>query len=619
MPRGASPNALARGRRVIGRVAIGLTSVARSRQMMAHGDPRRRPAVLAGVATERPMKVLGFNCNVFNSAAALVVDGQLVAAAQEERFTRRKHTGDFPENAIRYCLAEGGLTLRDLDVVGFHWVPLHHFHRRLWQIVQNLPDSVLFWGTHAGRWSNMVLVPWELERRFPVGGGRPRYRFERVRHHVCHAASAYLASPFEEAALLTVDGSGEMATSTLGVGRGREIRLFQETFFPHSLGYLYVALTHYLGFIPDSDEYKVMALASYGGPDLLPRFRRLVRCGPAGTFELDLSYFAFQRGIRDPWVSPRFVREFGPLRRRGEPLEQRHYDVAFALQRTLEETVLHLARHLHARTGLRRLCYAGGTALNSVLNARLLRETPFTEVFVQPAANDAGTAIGSALYLDHGGTGGARRFVMRDAALGPAYSDQECRRALEAAGYAWRELTEEERTREVARLIAAGAVVGWFEGRMEMGPRALGHRSILADPRRPEMKDTINAKVKHRESFRPFAPAVLEEAAGDFFDWKGPSPFMLFVAKVRAEKRDVIPAVLHVDETARLQTVSRDVSPAFWDLIKEFERLTGVPVVLNTSFNVMGEPIVCTPADAVACFRSTAIDALLLNRLLVTR
>ncbi len=565
------------------------------------------------------MKILGFNCNVFNSAAALVVEGRVVAAAQEERFTRRRHTGEFPEHAIRYCLTEAGLELNELDAVSFHWRPFHHFHRRMWQIARNLPHSLRFYESHGRRWLDMITVPYRLRRQFGAGSDGAHYGFHRVQHHVCHAASAFLASPFDEAALLTVDGSGEMASCTLGIGRGSEIRLITETFFPHSFGYLYAALTHYLGFLPDSDEYKVMALASYGTPACWEPFRRLVTCHAPGSFRLDLSYFNFQRGIRDPWVTPRFVREFGPIRRPSEPLCQRHYDIAWALQRALENAVLQIAHDLHRRTGLRRLCYAGGTALNAVLNARLVRETPFEDVFVQPAANDAGTAIGSALYVDHAVLGNPRRYVMQSAALGPSYSDGACRRALTVAGLEGRELQDHERAREVAQLLADGKVVAWFEGRMEVGPRALGHRSILADPRRSEMKDVINAKVKHREGFRPFAPAVLVEATQDYFDWDRPSPFMLFVAKVLPERRATIPAVLHVDGTARLQTVDRSSNPPFRELLEAFASLTGVPVLLNTSFNVMGEPIVCSPDDAIACFRKTAIDALLLGRFLVLR
>lgn len=564
------------------------------------------------------MLILGFNCYVFNSAATLVEDGRVVAAAHEERFTRERHTGEFPENAIRYCLEQAGAGVDDLDYVAFHWRPLHRFHRRLAQIAGELPDSLRYYGSHGGRWWNMVTSGRDFARRFP-GRGRPRYRFVRFGHHLCHAASAYLTSPFDEAAILTVDGSGEIASTTWSVGRGSTITPLREILYPQSLGYYYVALTHYLGFQPDSDEYKVMALASFGGPAAYETFQRIIRLEPDGGYAIDLSYFNYQKGRRDPWVSDRLIRELGPVRQRGEPLTAHHQDVAWAMQRRLEDVVLHMAGQLHARTGLDRLCFAGGTALNSVLNQRLVEASPFREVFVQPAANDAGTPIGSALYLYNAVLGQPRRYVMRDAALGPAYGAGECRAALEAAGLRYEELGQDGIVSRVAELIAEGKVVGWFQGRMEMGPRALGHRSILADPRRAEMKAIINEKVKHREPFRPFAPSVLAEAAHEFFECDRPSPFMLFVHRIRPEKLGVIPAVAHVDGTARTQTVDREVDPLYWRLIHAFGERTGVPVLLNTSFNVMGEPIVCTPRDAIACFRSTDIDALALGDFLVLK
>jgi carbamoyltransferase len=565
------------------------------------------------------MNILAFNCYVFNSAACLVQDGRLVAAAQEERFTRVKHDGSFPANSIRFCLEQAGLTIDDVDHVGFHWRPFHQFHRRLGLILRGLPDSLAYWGSHGARWSNMVTVQRDLARHFPCRGGHPTYSFHRVRHHECHAASAFYLSPFEEAALLTVDGSGEMASTTLGVGRDRSLRLTREIHYPHSLGYLYVALTHYLGFQPDSDEYKVMALASLGEPRFEADFRDLVHLLPDGGYALDLSYFNFPRGLRDPWVSPRFLERFGPARRKGEPLEQRQMDLARALQKRLEDAVLHVARHLQTSTGLKKLCYAGGTALNSVLNTRLLREAGFDDVFVQPAANDAGTPLGSAYSIHHALLGQPRGLPLEHVYLGPAFSLDACRGALGAAGLTWEELPEPELLPRVARLLADGNVVGWFQGRMEMGPRALGNRSILADPRRAEMKDLLNAKVKHREAFRPFAPSVLEEHAAEYFDCDRPSPYMLFVYDILPQQRAVIPAVAHVDQTARVQTVSHATNPRYWGLIRAFGDLTGVPVVLNTSFNVMGEPIVCTPREAVHCFLANDIDILVLGDCLVRR
>lgn len=571
------------------------------------------------VEASLPVYVLGFNCNVYNSAACLLRDGELAAAAQEERFTRQKNTGDFPYHAVRYCLDEAGIEMGDVDHVCFHWHPFHHLPRRLLQIASGLPQSLRFYDSHAGRFWQMITAPNTLGRFFPVAPGRRRPLFHRVRHHICHASSAYYCSGFDQAALLTVDGSGEMASSTLGVGRGNSVKLLQETFFPHSLGYLYVALTHYLGFRPDSDEYKVMALASYGTGALKQQFQPLVQLLPSGQYKLDLSYLAYQKGQRDPWVSSKFIDRFGPVRKAGQPIEQRHKDLAWALQNSFEEAVLHMARELHRRTGLPRLGYAGGCALNSVLNTKLLTETPFEEVFIQPAANDAGTAIGSALYTYHETLGYPRLGPMKHAYLGPQYSDQQCQQALEAAGLPVERLERADLLQTTAGLLEKGAVVGWMQGRMEMGPRALGNRSILADPRRPEMKDVINEKVKHREGFRPFAPSVPQEEAAHFFEMDRPSPYMLFVYPIRQQKLDVIPAVAHVDGTARVQTVVHEHNPLYYDLIRVFEQKTGVPVILNTSFNVMGEPIVCSPADAVACYLSTGIDALVLGSYVVVK
>lgn len=574
----------------------------------------------SGVRARVTVYVLGFNCNVFNSAACLVKDGRVVAAAQEERFVRRKHTGEFPLEAIRYCLDEGGITIDDVAHVGFHWRPFHRFHRRLLLIARGLPDSLHFYGTHGARWREMVTAPRTLARLVPHRGSRPSYRFHRVTHHLCHAASAFLASPWEEAATLTIDGSGEMASSTFGIGRGSDLQLFRQIDFPHSLGYLYVALTHYLGFVPDSDEYKVMALAAYGGPSrYYDLFRDIVTLLPDGGYRIDLSYMAYQRGLRDPWVSPRFVEAFGPLRRQDEPIDSRHQDIAWALQRRLEDTVLHMARALHRRTGLDRLCYAGGTALNSVLNRRLLEETPFRDVYVQAAANDAGTGFGSALYLSGTVGGQPRGGPLEHVYLGPAYSGERCRSALAAGGLTGERCGDDALVERAARFLADGKVIGWFQGRMELGPRALGHRSILADPRPAEMKDIVNARIKHREAFRPFAPAVLEEKASTYFEMDRPSPYMLFVYPIRPAHLKTIAAVAHVDGTARVQTVNAAHAPLFSRLIEAFGRITGVPIVMNTSFNDRGEPIVCTPEDAVRTFGTTGLDAMAVGPYWVVR
>jgi carbamoyltransferase len=566
------------------------------------------------------MLILAYNGYVFDSAACLVRDGELLSAVQEERFVRRKFTGEFPEQSIRYCLEQAGATLADVDHVAFYWEPFHQLHRRLGQIASTLPASLRYWSSHSGKWWSMLRTESELVRRIAPPGARLRHRFHFVRHHLAHAASAFFVSPWERAAILTLDGAGEMSSGVLASGEDRRIEILREVRYPHSMGYVYVSLTHYLGFTPDSDEYKVMALASYGGPSrYYDLFREIITLRPDGGFSVDSRYFAYQTGRRDPWVSDRFVEEFGPLRKRGEPVAERHQAIAWALQRRLEDVALHAARTLHATTKARHLCLAGGVALNSVMNQRLRAEGPFEDVFVPPAPNDAGTPIGAAYYVRHQVLGEPRSYVFRSPYLGPEHSDEACAAALREAGLESELLDEESLAARVAALLAEGRIVGWYQGRMEIGPRALGNRSILADPRRADMQDIVNERIKHREPFRPFAPAVLEEAAGEFFLDARPLPYMIFVLPVRAEKRDVIPAVVHVDGTARVQTVSRELNPRFHRLIAAFGARTGVPVLLNTSFNDNGEPIVESPAAAVRSFRSTNLDHLVLGRRLVTR
>ena len=559
------------------------------------------------------MYVLGFNCYAHAAAACLLRDGIPVAAVEEERLNRIKTYGDFPTQAIRYCLAEAGITMDDVAHVAFHWSAVHGMGRRLVQVVHNLLTAKQMYGSHASKWFDIAAVQHELRRQFPTRGLLPPYTFTRVHHHVSHAASAFFASPFDDAAILTMDGTGEVASTTLSVGQGTRIRQLQEVDYPHSLGFLFVALTHYLGFLPESDEYKLMSLASYGEPTFERAFQEIITLLPDGGFAVDLSYFSYPQGIRTPWVSQKFIDRFGPLRQKGEPIQQRHMDLSRALQKRLEDTALHLARHLHERTGAKNLCLAGGVALNSVMNGRLLREGPFEQLFIPPAAHDAGCSMGAALWVHHQKLGNPRGFVLRDAALGPSFSDAQCLAALQQSGLAFERLGDAELFSRTAQWLENGGVVGWFQGRVELGPRALGNRSILADPRRADMQDILNAKVKHREGFRPFAPSVLAEKARDWFDCPVESPFMLLVVPVLLAKRTAIPAVTHVDGTARMQTVRREDNLRYWQLIQAFEQRTGVPLLLNTSFNVMGEPIVCTPYDAIRCFGATDIDHLVIG------
>ncbi len=579
------------------------------------------------------MKILGLTSFIHNSSAALLDNGQIIAAADEERFTRDKFTGDFPARAIDFCLDRGGATMGDLDWLAFYWNPWAGLGHRLGMMAKHLPHSLAFFQKKSARdaavrgdfrsWWRMVRLAaiarqHAQDRAGRQAGCRTRFRTRYVEHHLAHAASAFYPSPWEEALILSLDGTGEWTTTLSGRGRGTRIEKFQQAVYPHSLGVLYGAITQFLGYQIYQDEWKVMGLSALGEPRFAERVRRLVRF-EEGLFKLDLSYFNFQYADKTAWYGPRFEELFGPPRQAEEPIDaQRFADLAASFQLVTEEIGLAVVRHLlKVGGGCRRLCMAGGVALNAVLNGKILAETDVTELFVQPAASDAGAALGAALYVHHAVAGGSRTEPMRHAALGPEYSDEQIRLALASSGL--EAMRCEDIERESAELIAAGKVVAWFQGRMEYGPRALGQRSILADPRRAEMKDILNAKVKFREAFRPFAPAILAERAGEFFERAGSYPYMTVVLPVRAEKRAVIPAVTHNDGTARLQTVDRETSPRFYRLISAFAELTGVPVVVNTSLNLQGEPIVCAPADAISTFNRSGLDALAMGNYLCVK
>ncbi len=569
------------------------------------------------------MYILAYNCYVFNAAACLIKDGELVAYAQEERFTREKHTGNFPVYSIEYCLKEAGITINNVDYVGFHWQPFHKFHLRIAQVIKNLPKSPHIYHTYSGEWIHMVYAKRLFKEHFAaeLQDRKKPFKFYRVKHPICHAASAFLVSPFSEAAILTMDGSGEIASTTISVGEGNTIKTIKEINFPHSLGYIFVAITHYLGFTPNSDEYKLMSLKSYGMEDhYYDVVKEIIQLKPGGEYSVDLDYFNYDKGIRDPWVSRKFIETFGPLRQKEEPITEKHQNIAWAFQKRLEDVAMHIADYIHRETKKDYLCIAGGTALNSVMNGKLLKEGPFKDIFVQPAANDAGTCIGSAYYIYNSILNQPRNFVFNTAYLGPKFGNEEIRTFLDNNSIQYQYFEkEDELLVNTAKLIADGNVIGWFQGRMELGPRALGARSILADPRRPDMQDILNSKVKHREGFRPFAPSVLEEYASEYFDCDRPSPYMLFVVDVKKDKQKAIPAITHVDGTARFQTVNKHQSPRYWKLIKKFQELTSVPVVVNTSFNVMGEPIVCTPREAFTCFESTGIDYLVMENFIIEK
>jgi carbamoyltransferase len=553
------------------------------------------------------MYVLGISAFYHDSAAALLRDGKLVAAAHEERFSRKKHDERFPFNAIRYCLDEAKISVNDLAYVGFYDKPFIKFERILLTYLDYFPRGFKSFITALPIWLKRKL--WTKSIITHELGFKGDVLF--CDHHLSHAASAFLVSPFEEAAILTVDGVGEWSTATSGVGRGSDIQLLKEIRFPHSLGLLYSAFTYYLGFKVNSAEYKVMGLAPYGKPTYYDKVRELIDIKDDGSFVMNMKYFEYPYGLK--MTNGYFDELFGgPPRVPETRMNQRHFDIAASVQKVTEEIMMKMAEHLHRETGMERLCLAGGVALNCVANGKILREGPYKDIYVQPGAGDAGGAIGVAFYIWNSVLKNLRTFVMDSALWGPHYTREEMKEHLDLFGAKYVELPREEMLRRTAQLIAEQQVVGWFQGRMEFGPRALGSRSILADARNPKMKDLLNLKVKFREGFRPFAPSVLEDRAPEFFELDGKSPFMLLVAQVRDDRR-VIPSVTHVDGSARLQTVSREENELYYDLIAEFGRQTGVPVIINTSFNVRGEPIVCSPRDAYRCFMRTNMDYLVVG------
>jgi len=560
------------------------------------------------------MNILGFN-STHDASAALVRDGRVVCAAEEERFSRRKHHFGLPENAIRACLEVGGIDWSDVDHVAFYWDPRKGLVSFGWHVIRNLPKSLAYFDHQVGIWGTFRHLPKLFRTKFGFQG-----RFHFLDHHRNHLASAFWPSPFEEAAALSVDGTGEWDTTVLGHFReGGTLEYLQTSTYPHSLGKLWETLTQFLGFKPNSGEGKLMGLAPYGRPKYLDLFRSIVRSTPEGRLDFDLRYFDYHYG-RQRKYSNLFVETFGEPREPESDITARDEDLAFALQAVTEEALLHLARILHERTGSPRLVMAGGVALNSVANGKILRETPFSELFVQPSASDAGAAMGAALRVWHEvlGKGREGRHRFTHSFFGPSFTDEEMEAALRQRGVEYRRVDDAPEV--AAERLEAGEILGWFQGRMEYGPRALGNRSILADPRGADTKDVVNSRVKHREGFRPFAPAVVVERADEFFDTGGAeAPFMLKVCDVREEHRETLPAITHVDGTARLQTVRREANPRYYDLIKAFGERTGVPVVLNTSFNIRGEPIVCTPGQAVDCFLGTGIDTLILGDFVATK
>ena len=580
------------------------------------------------------MIILGINAYHGDAAAAVVRDGQLVAAAEEERFNRRKHCAGFPAEAVRYCLAAAGVSLEDVEHVGVSRDPSAHLHKKILYAAARAARSRGrgFLGAVTDRLANTAKVRSlkdDLAKALAVPKSRVRAEFHNVEHHLAHLASSFYVSPFERAALLSIDGFGDFVSTMWGEGRGNQIEILGQVEYPHSAGILYTATTQFLGFPHYGDEGKVMGLAPYGRPRFIAEFRDIIRTEEGGRFRLNLDYFRHHaEGVEMSWdegsptvgrvFSGEYEKVFGPRREPGAALTARDEDVAASLQLRLEEVAFHALNHLHERTGLTDLGLSGGVAYNSVMNGKILLNTPFRRVFVQPAAGDSGTAVGVCYHIHNAVLKGGRGYVMEGAYTGPEFSDEAVRAELELSGLEYESYADGELTARAAADISAGRVVGWFQGRMEFGPRALGNRSIVADPRRPEMKTTLNERIKRREPFRPFAPSILAEHVGEYFEQMHPAPTMLMVYQVRPERRAAIPAVTHVDGSGRLQTVTREMNARYYQLIHDFYKLTGVPLVLNTSFNE-NEPVVCTPRHAIACFLKTRMDVLYLGNHAVRR
>jgi carbamoyltransferase len=557
-------------------------------------------------------------CSGHDTGAALISDGRLIVAVEEERLNRIKHYSGFPQMSIDYCLKAAGLSHNDIDHVGLSWDPNAHLLKRL--------GFMCFYGNPRHFFRRFKLIA--DVTRFGISAKRalkrsfPAAKFHFLEHHIAHASSAFFGSGFKEAAIITMDGRSEWTTVLLSVGKGKSIKKIKELYYPSSLGLFYVAFTHYLGFNMH-DEYKVMGLASYGSPKHIDFFRKALRFSERTIVDIDLSlvrhpgYMAAEEGKK--YYSDKVVSALGPARGPKEPITQRHMDIAASLQAGLNEVGVEMARHLHSITNTDNLCMAGGVALNGVMNWKIKSEGPFKNMFVQPAAGDGGLSVGVAMYINSAILESKKDIVFNHAYWGPDYNDVEICKDVEAARVD--HLRLKSPSRAAARLLRDGFIIGWFQGKSEFGPRALGNRSILADPRKAENKDIVNARIKFREEFRPFAPSILEEKINDYFvDCEDqPASYMLFVAPLRKDKEGIIPAVTHIDGTCRVQSVSRETNPLYYDLINSFYELTGVPVVLNTSFNVKGEPIVNSPVDAMKCFYTTGLDFLIMGNYLLCK
>lgn len=571
--------------------------------------------------------ILGINAFHGDASASLVIEGRLVAAVEEERFNRIKHWAGFPAESIRWCLAQGRVRAQDLEHVAISFDPRANLLRRLGYVARHRP-SVRAIVDRVRRQGRTLGLPEQLAQAVGLRPDQLKAKFHRIEHHQTHVAAGFLLSPFEDTAVLSVDGMGDFTSTLTAQARGTSWRELDRVFFPHSIGFLYSAITMYLGFPHFGDEYKVMGLAPYGEPEFADFFRRLIR--PQGdTFALNLDYFTHHRqGIRMSWNdgapiiapfhSPRLEQELGPMRRPGEPMTRRHDNLAKSLQVVTEEILLHLLRRLHAKTRSSNVCLTGGVAMNSVANGKITRETPFQQVYIPAGAADNGTSFGAAFYVWNRVLGRPRGFVQDHAYWGCASTDDECRAAIRAAGLPYTTWSESDLVERTVEHLLAGKVVGWFQGAMEFGARALGNRSLLADPRRADMRDIINLRIKFREKFRPFAPSILEEHVVEWFEVAEPTPYMEKVFPIRPEKRPLIPAVTHVDGSGRLQSVSRRTNPRYHALISRFHARTGVPIVLNTSLNE-NEPVVRLPQEAISCLLRTDMDVLVLGRNIINR
>jgi len=570
------------------------------------------------------MYILGISCFYHDSSAALLKDGKIVAAAQEERFTRKKHDSSFPENAVKYCLESQNISIGDIDYVGFYEKPILKFERILHQHLETFPRSYRIFLSNLPSWFNEKLRVTKIIKK------KTKYKKDVlfIEHHLAHASSSFLPSPFKKAAIFTVDGVGEWTTTTCGIGEGNQIKLLKEIKFPDSLGLLYSAITAYLGFSVNNSEYKVMGLSPYGNMDpetndYYKKLKQVIDIKDDGSYKLDMSYFTYHYSNKMP---SRKLCELlsGPVRNPESELTQRHQDIAAALQLITEEVVIKILNHLYKITKCKNVVLSGGVALNSVANGKILKNTPFKKIWINPDPADGGTSIGAAMYVYNTILNNKRDFILKDAYLGPEFSTEEIKMFLDENKINYSQFKDEkELIKAAVDSIYGSKVIGWFQGRMEWGPRALGARSILSNPCNPEMKEILNLKVKHREKFRPFAPVVCEDDALKYFECDEPIPeptdFMLMVYPIKKKWHKKIPAVTHIDGSGRLQTIRKNQNPLYYDLIKKFGKKSGMPILINTSFNIRGEPIVCSPYDAYKCMMGTGIDYLIMNKFLIKR